>query len=114
MTIKKPVMVRQGDVLLRPIYRVPTHAIRETGTGRVVLAEGEATGHSHVLVGPDVHAFTVSNGDRMVVLSRVAELVHEEHATIEIAPGSYQVVIQREFDASAEALGWVGWRSVVD
>ncbi len=106
----QPVMVRQGDVLLRPIYRVPTHANRETGAGRLVLAEGEATGHSHVLVGPEVHAFSVANGDRLVVVGKPAQLVHEEHASIDVVPGSYQVVVQREFDASA----WDGWRSVVD
>ncbi len=30
-------------------------------------------------------------------LAKKAQLVHEEHATIDLAPGTYQVIRQREY-----------------
>ena len=47
-------MLRQGDILLVPVEKVPdglTEVPRENG--KVVLAEGEATGHLHAIYAPE-------------------------------------------------------------
>ena len=41
-------LVLQGDLLLVPVSGLPEGADR-VGSGRLVLAEGEATGHAHVV-----------------------------------------------------------------
>ena len=41
-------LIRQGDLLLVPVAGLPEGADR-VRSGRLVLAEGEATGHAHVV-----------------------------------------------------------------
>jgi hypothetical protein len=41
-------LIRQGDVLLVPVDQSPEYK-RRLRSGRLVLAEGEATGHAHVI-----------------------------------------------------------------
>lgn len=49
--------IRHGDVGLLPVAAIPAGATDITNTatidGRVILAEGEATGHAHALVAPE-------------------------------------------------------------
>lgn len=86
-------MVRQGDVLFVPIDKIPAGATLEKD--RRVVAEGEATGHYHKLVGEaEVYSlesmlFTKVAGDVLVV--------HEEHAPIAVEEGLYEIRIQREY-----------------
>lgn len=90
-------MYRQGDILLVPVdvpaevKLVPKAILRE-----IVLAEGEATGHRHVLRGPRM-ALLEGLRDRYVRVPRAAALEHEEHARLDIPRGLYRVVIQREY-----------------
>jgi hypothetical protein len=42
-----PGLIRQGDLLLVPVSGFPD-GVRRARSGRLVLAEGEATGHAHV------------------------------------------------------------------
>ena len=94
---------RQGDVLLRSA-EIPATAKDETPEGRIVLAYGEVTGHAHAFHDARVRYFmeTGSGGVAPRAFIRVpgdrpAELVHEEHHTIAVAPGDYEVVRQREY-----------------
>ena len=96
-------MYRQGDVLLVPLAptSVPPTAVpaARDRAGRLVLARGEATGHAHVIAGPDARLLTdPADTDRLFlqIVSR-ARLVHEEHAAIAVPAGSYRVVRQREY-----------------
>ena len=57
--------------------------------GRLVLAEGEATGHAHAIAEPDAREFRVGD-ERFVLVRSAAQLIHEEHATIDIPPGAYR------------------------
>jgi hypothetical protein len=89
--------VRQGDVLLIPVDEIPEAATLVPRDGnRVILAYGEATGHAH---GFDAFAASLQEADgrRYLRLREAAELRHEEHGPITVAPGCYEVVIQREF-----------------
>ena len=107
-----PAMVRQGDVLLVPVDAVPASAKPVArDRGRVVLAYGEATGHAHAIVSS---AATQLQDDiqRYLRLTAGATLQHEEHGPIAIAPGTYRVVIQREYVPAP--VNSPAWRRVID
>lgn len=99
-------MYAQGDLLLIRIGDEP-EALRQ-GEQPVVLAEGEVTGHRHAVHGgallfrDDALARSIPD-DLYVGTLRVgapgAELRHEEHASIALPPGRYEVRRQREYRA---------------
>jgi len=95
----KRLPVRQGDVLLVPIKEVPEGCkpVRRVG-GRVILAEGEVTGHHHAISDTDV-ALVIGEMERrfLEVGNAGATLVHDEHAGIAVAPGRYEVLVQVEY-----------------
>jgi hypothetical protein len=47
-----------------------------------------------------------------VLLRSKAQLIHEEHAAIELPDGAYRVVIQREYEPAP--IESAAWRRVVD
>ncbi len=106
-----PYHVRQGDVLLVAVEAVPDGAVEQPRQGRLILAEGEATGHAHAIAERDAREFRVGD-ERFVLVRSAAQLIHEEHATIDLAPGAYRVVIQREYEPAP--IGSQSWRRVVD
>jgi hypothetical protein len=90
---------RQGDVLVVSVDTVPESARRVAGSGgRLVLAEGEATGHAHAISSP--HAVLLSDDEtdqRFLRLAAEAILGHEEHAPILLPAGTYEIRRQREY-----------------
>ena len=94
---------RQGDVLVVPVKAVPAGAetvARERG--RAVLAHGEVTGHHHSIVDGSASLVTQGEADELRMWLRVTgtsavALEHQEHATIMVPPGVYEVVRQREY-----------------
>jgi hypothetical protein len=106
-----PVMYRQGDVLLAPVPALPENAVSVPRKGRIILAEGEVTGHAHAIIDPDAREFRVGE-ERFLLVRSAAQLIHEEHAPITVAPGAYRVVIQREYEPAP--IGSPAWRRVVD
>ena len=70
--------------------------MRPPRRGRLILAEGEATGHAHAIAERDAREFRVGD-ERFLLVRSAAQLIHEEHAAIDLPPGSYRVVIQREY-----------------
>lgn len=101
-------MFRQGDVLIIPLagHAPPAHAkpLAREG-GRVVLAHGEVTGHAHAIGSPRAALFRDdgsnggSNGRTLlqVIGADAVQLSHEEHGTIALDPGLYEVRRQREY-----------------
>lgn len=87
---------RQGDVLLVAAPAPPDVKLRRRRSVRV--AEGEATGHAHVLE-PAAGATVLTDVDVEFVRIMGANglLVHDEHTAIELPPGDYRVVRQREY-----------------
>lgn len=84
---------RQGDVAL--IQHVTVQG-KEGVRGRVVLAQGTATGHSHVL---ENAVLLEQNGKKFVLVDSATRLVHDEHDPITIPPGTYLVVRQAEWSS---------------
>ena len=91
---------RQGDVMLIRMAKAPARAVavRRRG-GKVVLARGEQTGHAHVIESDVAQLLEDVTGKRFLILTRTERLVHEEHAPVDVPPGIYQVLQQREYVA---------------
>ncbi len=113
--VEPRLMFRQGDVLLVAVDALPEQAQPEPRRSRIVLAEGEVTGHAHAIEEREARTFT-HDGQRYLLAKSKAQLIHEEHAPIEVPPGAYRVVIQREYepDPVRSVTPSQQWRRVVD
>ena len=98
MTTTNRTQFRQGDVFLREVPGVPEGAkpVRRDN-GRIVLAYGEVTGHAHAIADPGAELVITEDDVRFLLAEAEVALRHEEHATITIPPGAYEVVQQREY-----------------
>ena len=100
----KKAIYRQGDVLIITVAGVPDKAQPvERDQQRIILAYGEVTGHAHAILDLETELLSVADQvDRWLRVGGTgAQVVHEEHATISLPPGSYQVRIQREYSPEA-------------
>ena len=92
---------RQGDVLIIPVAKTPGDLEQiARDNGRVVLAYGEVTGHAHAI--KDARAALFRDPKLAAVFMHVSgdapvALEHEEHATIHLPPGDYEIRRQREY-----------------
>ena len=101
-------MFRQGDVLIRKVrtdaqFIANTRKPVERDNGRVVLAYGEVTGHAHAIHDPGVIAYSLSNGNLLLDVPETATLQHEEHDSIHLDAGQYEVIRQREYSELDES-----------
>ena len=98
-------LFRQGDVLIERIPALPSKLKKlNREDGKVILAHGEVTGHAHAIIDEhaDLYASEKEAGVTFLeVRDAMAALKHEEHATIELPPGAYRVVRQREYSPEA-------------
>lgn len=133
--VARPGLIRQGDVLLIPVdpdvvegAAPGSRRVLDRIDGRLVLAEGEATGHAHAIVDGHVRLEEQEFGELrevwrnrwawsgsrtvLIVEGSPATLQHEEHGHLAVPPGGYLVRRQREYvpRAGREA----GWRRVAD
>jgi len=90
-------LIRQGDVLLKEVEKTRGQRQKQKD---VVLAEGEVTGHKHVLTGQVL--VSEFKGNKYVELTETSSLTHQEHDDLEIPRGKYQVILQREADLLGE------------
>jgi hypothetical protein len=91
---------RQGDVLLERIDSIPEGAERQEDEGRIILAYGEKTGHHHAISTAYATRYQWEE-DTLIDVLEGAELVHEEHSAIALAPGAYRKIQQREYSPAA-------------
>lgn len=88
---------RQGDVLFKKVKGVPEGGkVRKSGH----ILEGEATGHIHRVAEAQLAEADVLDcgaGLFMRVTGDGVSIVHEEHKTIVLPQGNYEVVRQREY-----------------
>ena len=96
-------MYRHGDLLLAAVRKAPAGERRARENGRLVLARGEVTGHAHVITDEQaelVELVTPTEAIELYLLvhgTQPVALSHEEHDTLLIEPGTYQVRRQREY-----------------
>ncbi|HTV62851.1 MAG TPA: hypothetical protein VMH30_09820 [Verrucomicrobiae bacterium] len=103
---------RQGDVLIERIADIPTGAVKQEKSARIILAHGEATGHHHALeTESPVEWFkrgkAETTNEIYVSLPSGGLVVHPEHTEIKVPNGLYCVIRQREYSPGA-------WRNVED
>lgn len=90
-------MYRQGDVLIIPVRHIPKTGVEVTGKEPIILALGESTGHCHQIKNRAAVDLIEDGMRRFLRVHETALLDHEEHATIPIPPGEYEVIIQQEY-----------------
>lgn len=96
------VQIRQGDVLLvRRTDDVEGEPVIVNGK-RVVLKEGEATGHAHAFYQPKRVALSQSPKGRHLRVVETAYLRHEEHTEAPVTPGIYDLPSQVEWSDENE------------
>ena len=82
--------LRQGDILLIPVAKrdVPKNLIEvpRDKRGRIVLAEGEVTGHAHAILDDSATLFQQADldemADRFLKVEAEVSVVHEEHNAV--------------------------------
>lgn len=101
-------IARQGDVLITLVENIPAKLELKKD---LVLAEGEMKGHAHRITKGQAELFINATLGLMYlkVLSDTAELFHEEHSSIVLPMGDYEIGQQKEFDWFSEEI-----RRVVD
>lgn len=100
---------QQGDVTIQPVDVIPdgVKTVQPKG-GRFILAEGEVTGHAHAIQCDEgVILEEDENGDLFLTLEKPADVVHEEHGTVNVEPGKYKVGRVKEYDHFQEEARFV-------
>lgn len=114
-------MYRQGDLLIvkateEQLRQIRPNSLRSNDKikdGKHVLLEGETSGHYHgvqtetaeynIFTGP-LRSIFQGNAVGVLQLTEATDLTHVgHHDPIEMAPGMYFVVQQREFDPGVNA-----------
>lgn len=89
---------RHGDLNISKTDKLVGYKARKDN----VLAWGEATGHAHRIKPKTkedvVEIYENEKGELAIKVKGVAVVTHEEHHTIEIPTGTYQIIREREYD----------------
>jgi hypothetical protein len=98
--VKKSRVWQQGDVLFKEAELPKAQVEKEIKDG--IVARGEATGHANrVLLAPPIKLFIVQAVMYLVALDGCT-IKHEEHDSVTLPPGTYQVSKVREYDHFTE------------
>jgi hypothetical protein len=89
--------VRQGDVLIERVTELPQNIQKQKRGKRIVLAEGEVTGHAHAIYDKTTESYVNAEGELFLSANTATEIRHEEHGTIKLPVGTYRVIRQREY-----------------
>jgi len=97
---------RQGDVMLRRVDALPEGAtIKPSENGKVVLAYGEKTLHHHRTENAEAVEYTMQDAAnvvrRFLSVAGGAQVRHEEHATVNLPAGIYEVIQQVDYSPGA-------------
>lgn len=88
----------QGDVCIIKVDALPTKAQKqERPKDRLVLEYGEVTGHAHAIKDIDKCDMYLEGNRRFLEVCYVIPLTHEEHDTITLEPGIYEIKRQRQW-----------------
>ena len=98
-------IARHGDVDIKQIKELPKGLKKIKGT---TLALGEVTGHHHTLVkereSQSILVFESTEGIKYFQINEPTSLTHQEHKTLVVNPGIYEVKIEQEFDPFADEI----------
>jgi len=95
--------IQHGDVLLKPVFGIPEGATKaKRKGGRLIVAEGEATGHHHAIADKQatIWCLTKDGVEQMYleVEANHVKISHDEHKPLDIPRGIYEIGIVREYD----------------
>lgn len=90
-------MKQQGDVIIKKVLKVKGKKL-----DHLTLAVGEATGHHHTITEGEAELYEENGVLYLHVESESAILTHQEHKSITIEKGDYEIGIIREYDHFAE------------
>lgn len=95
-------LYRQGDVFVKKVDRLPNGNQQniERDKGRIVLAYGEVTGHAHAIKDKNACLLKIDNKVFLTVIDNPVDLSHEEHSTITLPVGNYEVIRQKQYTPS--------------
>ena len=100
--------IQQGDVILKRLTSIPSGEKTIISRKKLVLAEGETTGHFHGIEEDESELIRV--GEQIILnLTKNSTLTHQEHNPIPIEAGIWEVGIVQEYDYFAKMV-----RPVVD
>ena len=90
---------RHGDLILNKV-EVDISTMKKIASKQFVLAEGETTGHKHVVTADvgTVDIYKNTAGEIFLVIDGKAVVTHEEHNKIELPSGTYKLGHQQEYD----------------
>lgn len=99
------VSYRQGDIYLKKVEHIPETDGRSYNSVEgeeikkaIILAHGESTGHKHAIYDGNALLVKDKNSDKFfLMVLKNCELKHEEHDTIKLPTGNYEVIRQREY-----------------
>jgi hypothetical protein len=94
--------LQQGDVIIKEIEALPEVVNPVTKqNGRIIIMEGEAAGHNHVIDTDKAALWVLEKGGAARKYLKVAELVtiyHDEHKPLLISAGIYEIGRIQEYD----------------
>lgn len=85
---------RQGDILFKKVPTLPSQLKEKQDK---VVAEGEVTGHAHILDNGALYESLNSDSILFIKSDQKTRIVHDEHLPIKLEPGNYEVIRQREY-----------------
>ena len=91
---------QQGDLNFTP-FKGEATGEKIIHKGSHILALGEHTGHRHVIAvadPSDMQIWKELDGGFVITLKTEAEVTHNQHGVIKLAPGTYKMGHEREVD----------------
>jgi len=82
---------RQGDVFIIQTDMIPAQAEKQNEKSRIVLEHGEVTGHAHAINDTKEADLYLQNARKFLEVCMSASVSHEEHKTIVLPKGNYEV-----------------------
>lgn len=95
---------RHGDILFKQIDNLPKSLVKKADR---IVAYGEATGHKHQFLDEGVSVWLLNGEISHITADAIAPITHEEHKRIDILPGNYEIIHEREYDYFEEEISKV-------
>lgn len=97
-----PDQMRQGDLLFDRLENFDKSEPRLRAkfpikSNRIVLAEGEKTGHVHTIPQEAVEELFQSVGGTIIVVDEDTEVTHDDHPSVPLAEGAWLMTRQEQY-----------------